>query len=161
MPHRVTVIKCGGGDAIGIAGICADVAKLRAAGLRDAGFTPVLSPPAGDLDGAPLNVDADRLAAAVATALGACRLVMLTAAPGVLRDADDESSLLACCELPDEALLARAASGGMHRKLIAAGEALQGGVPEVRIADGRGPAPLSAALAGAGTVLIHSGKAGS
>lgn len=128
--------------------------------LLDAGLTPVVSPPAGDPDGAPLNVDADRLAAAVAAALGACRLVMLTAAPGVLRDARDESSVLSCCELPDETLLAHAASGGMHRKLIAAYEALQGGVPEVRIADGRVPEPLSAAIAGAGTVLVRSGKAG-
>jgi [amino group carrier protein]-L-2-aminoadipate 6-kinase len=128
--------------------------------LLDAGLTPVVSPPAGDPDGAPLNVDADRMAAALAAALGARRLVMLTAAPGVLRDARDERSVLPRCELPDEKLLAHAASGGMHRKLIAADEALRGGVPEVRIADGRVPDPVSAAIAGAGTVLVRSGKAG-
>jgi [amino group carrier protein]-L-2-aminoadipate 6-kinase len=129
-----------------------DPAVLRV--LLDAGLTPVLSPPAGDCAGAPLNVDADRLAAAVAAALGARRLVLLTAAPGMLRDAADERSLLPRCELPDEALLAHAASGGMHRKLIAAGEALRAGVPVVHIADGRVAEPVSAAVRGAGTVLV-------
>jgi acetylglutamate/LysW-gamma-L-alpha-aminoadipate kinase len=109
--------------------------------------------------GAPLNVDADRLAAAVAAALGARRLVLLTAAPGVLRDVADERSLLRRCQLPDESLMASAASGGMHRKLIAAAEALLGGVPEVHIADGRGPEPVSAALRGAGTQCLLNPRA--
>lgn len=136
--------------------------------LLDVGLTPVVSPPAADGAGAPLNVDADRLTAAVAVALGARRLVLLTAAPGVLQDAADERSLLRRCRLPDESLVASVASGGMHRKLIAAAEALAGGVPEVRIADGRGPAPVSAALRGAGTLclldesrLVRTGRAGS
>jgi [amino group carrier protein]-L-2-aminoadipate 6-kinase len=128
--------------------------------LLDAGFTPVLSPPAGDGGGQPLNVDADRLAAAVAAALGARCLVLLTAAPGLLREAADERSLVPRCEWPDEALLAHAASGGMHRKLIAADEALRAGVPQVRIADGRAPAPVAAALDGAGTLLIPSRRTG-
>jgi len=127
--------------------------------LLDAGLTPVVSPPAADSGGRPLNVDADRLAAAVAATLGARRLVLLTAAPGVLRDVRDERSVMPRCALPDQALLARAATGGMHRKLIAAGEALRGGVSEVHIADGRLPEPVSAAIAGAGTVLVSSGRA--
>lgn len=68
--------------------------------LLDAGVTPVVSPPAVGAPGELLNVDADRVAAAVAVALGATRLVLLTAAPGVLRDADDPGSLLPRCELP-------------------------------------------------------------
>jgi [amino group carrier protein]-L-2-aminoadipate 6-kinase len=124
--------------------------------LLDADLVPVVSPPAGDSRGRPLNVDADRLAAAVAAALGARRLVLLTAAPGVLRDATDPGSVVPRCELPDEALLACAASGGMHRKLIAADEALSGGVGVVHIADGRVPEPVSAAAGGAGTVLVRS-----
>jgi acetylglutamate/LysW-gamma-L-alpha-aminoadipate kinase len=127
--------------------------------LLDAGLTPVVSPPAADSGGRPLNVDADRLAAAVAATLGARRLVLLTAAPGVLRDVRDERSVMPRCALPDQALLARAATGGMHRKLIAAGEALRGGVSEVHVADGRVPEPVSAAIAGAGTVLVSSGRA--
>lgn len=132
-----------------------DPAAPRA--LLAAGLTPVLSPPATGEDGAPLNVDADRAAAAVAAALGADRLILLTAAPGLLRDVTDPATLLARYPLPADGPLDQravpAASAGMHRKLIAAREALRGGVPVVRIADGRPPAPLSAALAGAGTAL--------
>ncbi|MFC4909655.1 [LysW]-aminoadipate kinase [Actinomadura gamaensis] len=121
--------------------------------LLGAGFVPVLSPPATGEDGAPVNVDADRAAAAVAVALGAARLVLLTSAPGVLRDASDDASLLARCALPREGPVPHAASGGMHRKLIAAREALLGGVPRVSVSDGRLPRPVTAALGGAGTTL--------
>jgi acetylglutamate/LysW-gamma-L-alpha-aminoadipate kinase len=111
--------------------------------LLDAGLTPVISPPATGEDGGPLNVDADRVAAAVAVALKADRLVLLTAAPGVLSDACDEASMLSRCELPPEGPVPYAASGGMHRKLIAAREAVLGGVRDVVIADGRIARPLT------------------
>lgn len=114
---------------------------LRA--LLDAGFTPVVSPPAAGEDGRPLNVDADRAAAAIAAALSADRLVLLTAAPGVLADAREETSVLARCQLTRDGPIPHAATGGMHRKLIAAREALLGGVGEVLIADGRIPRPLT------------------
>ncbi|MCP2342424.1 [LysW]-aminoadipate kinase [Actinomadura rupiterrae] len=121
--------------------------------LLGAGFVPVVSPPATGEDGAPVNVDADRAAAAVAAALGAERLVLLTSAPGVLRDASDPGSLLGRCALPREGPVPHAASGGMHRKLVAAREALLGGVPRVAVCDGRLPRPVTAALGGAGTTL--------
>jgi acetylglutamate/LysW-gamma-L-alpha-aminoadipate kinase len=124
--------------------------------LLDAGIVPVVSPPAIGEDGAALNVDADRAAAALAGALGADRLVLLTAAPGLLRDVDDSTSLLTRFALPPDGSLDQvqhAASGGMHRKLVAAREALLGGVPVVRIADGRTAGSVSAALSGAGTQI--------
>lgn len=121
--------------------------------LVGAGFVPVVSPPALGEDGAPVNVDADRVAAAVAGALRAERLILLTAAPGVLRDASDEHSLLGRCPLPREGPVPHAASGGMHRKLIASREALLAGVPRVSVGDGRIPRPVTAALNGAGTTL--------
>lgn len=116
-----------------------DVLRL----LLEGGFTPVVSPPAAAEDGHPLNVDADRAAAAIASALGADRLVLLTAAPGVLTDPGDESSVLTRCELPADGEVPYAGTGGMHRKIIAAREALIGGVPEVIIGDGRTPHPLT------------------
>lgn len=121
--------------------------------LLDAGFVPVISPPAADEDGGPLNVDADRVSAAVAGTLGADRLVILTAVPGVLRDVADEGSLVHRCLLPRDGAVPYAASGGMHRKLIAARDALLAGVPQVIISDGRVPRPVTAALGGAGTTL--------
>lgn len=132
--------------------VSVDPAVVRT--LLDAGITPVLSPPAMGTDGRPLNVDADRVAAAVAAALGAERLILLTAAPGVLRDASDESTVLTRCELPTEGAVPYAAGGGMHRKLVAARTALLGGVAQVVIADGRVASPLGSALSGGGTRVI-------
>lgn len=126
--------------------------------LLDAGVVPVVSPPAMDDGGAPLNVDADRAAAALATVMGARRLIILTATPGLLREVSDPGSLLSRHCLPADGSGGPAASDGMHRKLVAAGEALRGGVRSVRIADGRLPRPLSAALSGAGTEITLEGR---
>lgn len=121
--------------------------------LLDAGVVPVLSPPALAEDGRPVNVDADRAAAAVAAALGARRLVLLTGAPGVLADPDDESSLLTELELLPDGTPPFVVDG-MGLKLVAAREALTGGVPEVVVADGRSGRPLEAVRSGGGTRVL-------
>jgi acetylglutamate/LysW-gamma-L-alpha-aminoadipate kinase len=110
----------------------------------------VVSPPAMAPDGEPVNVDADRAAAALAAELGAETLVMLTGAPGVLADSSDPGSLLGECQLPRWGATP-ALGGGMGIKLVAAREALLAGVPRVLIADGRGESPLQKALSGSGT----------
>jgi acetylglutamate/LysW-gamma-L-alpha-aminoadipate kinase len=118
--------------------------------LLAAGIVPVVSPPAAGTDGRPLNVDADRAAAALAVALGAARLVLLTAAPGVLGEGPAPLPRLA---LPPKGPLELGWSGGMRRKLHAARDALAGGVAQVVVADGRVERPLAAALAGHGTTV--------
>src|SRR6266536_204123 len=158
-PRLLLALAAHGVPAVGLTG--ADAAVLRL--LLDAGVTPVVSPPAVGAPGELLNVDADRVAAAVAVALGATRLVLLTAAPGVLRDTADQGSLLPCCELPatGEATPGPVGpTGGMRRKLHAARDALVGGVPRVVVADGRGGHPLARALAGAGTTVALRPVAG-
>ena len=119
--------------------------------LLDAGFLPVVSPPALADDGGAVNVDADRAAAAVAAALDASTLVLLTRAPGVLRDPADLSSALETCTLSPSGSPPAWAEGGMALKLVAAREALLAGVREVVVADGAGERPVLAALSGAGT----------
>lgn len=119
--------------------------------LLDAGFVPVLSPPALGENG-PLNVDADRLAAAVAVAAGATELVLLSGVPGVLADLGDPESVLSRCQVAEWAALP-ATGGGMGAKLSAARTALLAGV-RVRIGSGLRPAPVSAALAGQGTEVV-------
>lgn len=119
--------------------------------LLRSGFVPVVSPPAIDEHDHPVNVDADRAAASLAAALGADRLVLLTGAPGVLADPDDDTSVLSTCEVPATGAPGRFAVGGMALKLVAAREALAGGVASVRVADGRVSNPVSRALAGSGT----------
>jgi acetylglutamate/LysW-gamma-L-alpha-aminoadipate kinase len=119
--------------------------------LLDAGFVPVISPPALDERHRPVNVDADRAAAALAAALGADRLILLTGAAGVLADPEDPCSVLADLDVPPSGAPGGFARGGMALKLVAAREALHGGVPQVTVADGRTDRPVSRALDGAGT----------
>src|SRR3990170_1803541 len=104
-------------------------------------------------EGQAVNVDADRAAAMIAGALSAATLVLLTAAPGLLRAFPDESTLIPRLkrEQWDEALAM--AQGGMKKKVLGAREALEGGVGRVIIADGRVAHPIAAALAGRGTTF--------
>jgi [amino group carrier protein]-L-2-aminoadipate 6-kinase len=116
-------------------------------------IVPVISPPVLADDGTAVNADADRVAAAVAAALNAEMLIMLTGAPGVLADIRDESSVLPVYRVPDSGAPADV-SGGMRLKLVAAREALQAGVPQVLIADGRSQRPVAAAVGGEGTRVL-------
>lgn len=118
---------------------------LRA--LLDAGAVPVVSPPAADADGGLLNVDSDQVAARVAVALGARALVLLTDAPGVLRDERDPGSLVS--ELDR---LPGCVTGRMRHKVRAALLARRG-VPLVVVGSGRAEHPVEAALLGKGTVV--------
>jgi [amino group carrier protein]-L-2-aminoadipate 6-kinase len=121
--------------------------------LLDAGYVPVLTPPALAYTGEAVNVDADRAAAATAAALGADDLVILSNVAGLLREFPDPASLVARvrpAELDDAFTLA---AGRMRTKLLGAREALEGGVPRVVLGDARIERPVSRALAGQGTVV--------
>ena len=128
-----------------------NVALLRL--LLGAGYLPVLTPPGISEDGVAINVDGDRAAAAVAVALGADALVILSNVPGLLREPADPSSLVARVDAaaPDEA--ERFAQGRMRAKLDGAVAAVRGGVRRVVLAAAAAPRPVHAALAGAGTVV--------
>ena len=129
------------------------IAEVDTAGLSRAleqGQAPVLPPMAASADGL-LNVDGDRAGAAVAGALGASTFVILSNVRGLYRDFPDENSFV------DQVALAQIdsaldwAQGRMKRKVLAAREALTGGVSAVIIGDGRVSHPVSRALAGEGT----------
>lgn len=117
------------------------------------GYVPVLEPVALAADGSAVNVDGDRAAAIVAATLGADALIILTNVPGLLRDLDDPASIIAELDGDGIAAAEQRVSGGMRRKLIGAREALEGGVRQVILADGRIAQPVAAALAGRGTVI--------
>ncbi len=122
--------------------------------LMDAGYTPVISPNAISYEGEGLNVDGDRAAAAIGAALHADTLLILTNVPGLLRDIEDETSLIASIpQSQAEDYLDRYAQGRMKRKILGAVEALREGVEQVIIADGRISSPVSKALNGQGTVI--------
>jgi acetylglutamate/LysW-gamma-L-alpha-aminoadipate kinase len=121
--------------------------------LLEAGYLPVVAPVAVSHKGEALNVDADRAAAMVASALKADTLLLLTAVPGLMKNFPDESTVVK--QLPQNQLPAalEAAQGRMKKKVLGAEEALQGGVKRVIIADGRIENPISSALEGNGTVI--------
>jgi acetylglutamate/LysW-gamma-L-alpha-aminoadipate kinase len=116
------------------------------------GLVPVVSPPALSSDGEIVNVDGDRAAAAIAAALGAETLVLLTGAPGLLRDPQDPASRVDRIERQGLDAARQLARGRMRIKLRAVEEALDGGVARVVIAPSATGNPLAKALAGEGTV---------
>jgi acetylglutamate/LysW-gamma-L-alpha-aminoadipate kinase len=122
--------------------------------LLAAGYVPVIAPLAVSHENEILNVDGDRAAAAIASALRAHTVIILSNVPGLLRDLSDPSSLVHHIPL-DHAIryLDQYALGRMKRKLLGALEALNDGVQRVIIADGRVAQPLAQALAGCGTVI--------
>lgn len=116
----------------------------------DQAQVPVLPPMARGEDGL-LNVDGDRAGAAAAVALAADTLVILSNVKGLYRDFPDESSFVPAVPRSQIDSAEAWARGRMKRKVLAAREALDGGLSQVIIADGRVPQPVSRALAGAGT----------
>lgn len=112
--------------------------------LLAAGRVPVVAPLALGAEGEGLNVDGDRAAAAIASALGAERLVILTNVAGLLRDVADPGSLVARATLDEAESLAR---GRMKKKVLAAREALGAGVAEVWIRSAAGGAAGTRVLA--------------
>ena len=128
--------------------------------LLGAGFVPVVSSLAGDADGNVYNVNADTVAEKLAVALKAAKLLVLTGAPGVLRDASDPTTVVSFADAADlEALvLGGAISGGMRPKVEACGRAAEGGVERTHILDGRTPDALLLEVftgAGCGTMIVR------
>lgn len=121
--------------------------------LLSDGRTPVLTPPAISHEGVAINVDADRAAAKTAASLGAEELLLLSNVPGVLRDSTDRGSLIASVASVGLEVVRKSAQGRMLNKVLAAEEAILGGVGRVVIGSANGDAPLAAARAGAGTVF--------
>ena len=122
--------------------------------LLGMGLYPVIAPMGLTLDGEIVNVDGDRAAAAIAAALQAEGLIFLTGAPGLLRSFPDENTRVPELGLEELEEAMAWAQGRMRHKLLAAREALQNGLSCVWLADGRRPAPLTAALRGEGTRIL-------
>jgi len=123
-------------------GFVGDVSHVRASVLHrllDDGLTPVVATIGTDESGQPYNVNADEAARAIAVAMAAEKIVYLTAAPGLLEDPADESTLvprLTSNELR-ERISHESVSAGMIPKLRACAEAVDAGVGTAHIIDGR------------------------
>lgn len=129
-----------------------DPRPLRA--LLDAGLLPVVGPIARTPSGQLASVDGDRAAAALAQALGARALVILTGVPGVLHDPTDPASRIPTLRLKETDESAPFILGAMKRKVLAAKEAVAAGVPRVAIGPAAAAAPVRNALEGGGTLVV-------
>ncbi len=126
--------------------------------LLDHGYTPVLTPPAVSREGEAINVDGDRAVAALGAALGVDKLIILSNIPGLLRNLEDETSLITEIPVEEADSFMEFARGRMKKKLLGAVEAVQQGVREVIFGDARLPDPISQALSGRGTVIRRRTK---
>ena len=173
----VNLIQTKGGHAVGLSGIdggileavtkderlgfVGEITKVRTQPITDLlekNYVPIISTIASDRQGNVYNINGDTAAAYIAGALGAERLIMMTDIAGILRDKDDESSLIPhitvdeAKKLYDEGVI----SGGMIPKVDCCIEALDHGVHNVVIMDGRIPHSILMELLtdeGAGTMV--------
>ena len=103
------------------------------------GKIPVISSVAPDAGGQLLNVNADSAAAAIAVALGAEKLMVLTDVPGLYANWPDRDSLLSEISISELRELLPKLESGMLPKMRACLDAVVGGVPKAHIIDGRQP----------------------
>lgn len=151
-----------GGKAVGLCGIDADMIKAKKKSgkvdlgnvgeivevnsnvIKDSltnGYIPVVATVGSDKDGKIYNINADTVAAAIATSLGAENLILMTDIKGLLRDKNDENTLIPEVALSEVAALKRQGiiGGGMIPKVECCVEAVRSGVKQALIMDGRIP----------------------
>ena len=173
----VNLIQMKGGHAVGLSGIdggiieattknealgyVGEITKIRTQPITDLlekHYIPVISTIASDRQGNTYNINGDTAAAFIAGALGAERLIMMTDIAGILMDKDDPSTLIPHVTLEEAAKLYENGiiSGGMIPKVDCCIEALEHGVKNVVIMDGRIPHSILMELLtdeGAGTMV--------
>lgn len=123
------------------------------------GLVPVVSPLSADDAGTVLNINADTVAAALAVALKASKLILTMSAPGILEDRHDTSSLLSYLDLEDLQTLRANGSlaEGMLPKARAIEAAIKGGVPRVHLISYKVPDSLLLEIftnEGTGTLVV-------
>ena len=154
-------VKAADGRAVDY-GFVGDIESVDPGVLKkqlDNGLMPIVSPLSCDTSGTVLNVNADTVAAAIAAELGAEKLILATAAPGILRDPEDSRSLIsyvdrrALRELREQGRLA----DGMLPKAAAIDAAIANGVRRVHVISHRVPDSLLLEVftnEGTGTLVV-------
>ena len=145
----------------GLVGEVETVNKAVIVALQNGGFVPIVTPVAPGADGQTYNINADVAAAAIATSLGASKLLLLTDVAGVYRDFHDKDTLIEKMTVPEteELLASGAVAKGMIPKVRCCIDAVRGGVERAHIVDGRAPHSLLIELftdAGCGTMIYRS-----
>lgn len=177
----VSGINASGGKAIGISGKDGELIKAHALDpsgrlgfvgkveqinpriietVIENGYIPVIAPIGIDDEQQSYNINADLVAASIAVAMNADKLVLLTDVPGLLRDTKDSDSLISVLkvsEVPDyvqDGIIA----GGMIPKVQCCVEAVTGGVSRTHIVDGRVPHSILLEIftkEGIGTMVVN------
>ena len=174
----VNLIQMKGGHAVGLSGIdggileakvkderlgyVGEITKVRPQPIQDLlekNYIPVVSTVASDRMGNTYNINGDTAAAYLAGALGAERLIMMTDIAGILMDKDDPATLIPQITVSEAEKLKEQGiiSGGMIPKVDCCVEALEHGVDNVVIMDGRIPHSILMELLtdeGAGTMVM-------
>ena len=175
----VNLIQMKGGHAVGLSGIdggiieavtknealgfVGEITKIRTQPVTDLlekNYIPIISTIASDRQGNVYNINGDTAAAFIAGALGAERLIMMTDIAGILMDKDDPSTLIPHVTVDEAKKLYDngVVSGGMIPKVDCCIEALEHGVKNVVIMDGRIPHSILMELLtdeGAGTMVTR------
>ncbi len=156
----VAGINASGGKAIGISGKDGELIEARPIDLSgrmgfvgeverinpqiietliENGYIPVIAPIGVDKAQQSYNINADTVAAAIAVAMNADKLVLLTDVPGLLRDAKDPDTLISVLKVSevDDYVKQGIIAGGMIPKVQCCVEAVTGGVGRTHIIDGR------------------------
>lgn len=121
--------------------------------LLDQDYLPVICPPAISFENEIVNTDNDWAIAVMAESMKIKKIVSLFEAPGLLRDCDDEKSLIRHIEKDKIDNYASFARGRMKKKVLGAKRAIQGGVEFIYWGDGRIENPIQSAIQGTGTVI--------
>jgi acetylglutamate kinase len=130
--------------ALGFVGEITDINIEPVTDLLEKGYIPVISTVGCDKEGNVYNINADTAAARIASSLGAEALFLMTDIVGLLRDKDDESTLISsvCVSEAPQLMREGVISGGMIPKIECCVEAIRQGVDKVFILDGRVPHSL-------------------
>lgn len=140
---------------LGRVGLVERVDPVAILTLLEKGITPVISPIANDIDSNDgLNVNADISAAAVAGALRAKELIIMTDVEGIYRDWPDRDSLITQITAKELDEIKKDFTDGMAPKAQACLDAIAAGASVVRIIDGRNPVAFAQALAHQGGTLV-------
>jgi acetylglutamate kinase len=137
-------------DEIGFVGEVTSVNAELIRGIVGMGFIPVIAPLGIGSDGQSYNINADTAAGAVASHLGAERLVVVTDVPGIMKAVNGEKIVLPTVTVAqiEQMIASGDIYGGMIPKVSAAVDCIQGQVQEVVIVDGAVPEVLSKVLDG-------------
>ncbi len=150
------------GDTVDF-GFVGDIVKIDSQvldDLLDSGYLPMVSPLSSDAEGQLLNINADSVAAAIANAIGAAKLILVTGAAGILADPTDPSSLISHLdlnqlqELEKEGIL----KDGMMPKAACISDALHGSVSRVHVISFKTPDSILTEVftnEGCGTMIVR------